>query len=71
VIVQVQDVIAFEANDNLAFARTTNGYFRLNVTLKELEGRLDSEGLRLNVKPLAGPAHILRQCNLSSPSAST
>jgi len=43
-IVQVQDVIAFEADDKLVFARTTNGRFVLNVTLKELEERLDSEG---------------------------
>jgi two-component system, LytTR family, response regulator len=43
-IVQVQDVIAFEADDKLVFARTANGRFMLNVTLKELEERLDSEG---------------------------
>ena len=43
-IVQVQDVIAFEADDKLVFARTVNGRFMLNVTLKELEERLDSEG---------------------------
>jgi len=42
-IVQVQDVIAFEADDKLVFARTMIGRFMLNVTLKELEERLDSE----------------------------
>jgi two-component system, LytTR family, response regulator len=44
VIVQVADVIAFEADDKLVFARTTNGRFLLGITLKELQERLDSEG---------------------------
>jgi two-component system LytT family response regulator len=44
VIVQVEDVIAFEADDKLVFARTPNGRFILSVTLKELEERLDPDG---------------------------
>jgi len=43
VIVQVQDVLAFHADDKLVFARTPAGRFTLSVTLKELEERLDSE----------------------------
>jgi len=43
VIVHIQDVIAFEANDKLVFARTPAGRFTLSVTLKELEERLDLE----------------------------
>ena len=42
VIIQVPDVIAFESDDKLVFARTTSGRFMLSVTLKELEERLDS-----------------------------
>jgi two-component system LytT family response regulator len=42
-IVQVQDVIAFQADDKLVFARTPAGRFTLGVTLKELEERLDPE----------------------------
>jgi two-component system LytT family response regulator len=41
VIVQVHEVIAFEAEDKLVFARTTKGRFLLNMTLKDLEERLD------------------------------
>jgi two-component system LytT family response regulator len=43
VIVQVQDVLAFEASDKLVFARTPIGRFVLSITLKELEGRLDPD----------------------------
>jgi len=43
VIVQVQDVIAFQADNRLVFARTSAGRFALSLTLKELEGRLDRQ----------------------------
>jgi two-component system LytT family response regulator len=43
VIVQVQDVLAFQADDRLVFARTPAGRFTLGITLKELEERLDAE----------------------------
>jgi two-component system, LytTR family, response regulator len=39
--VNLKDVIAFESQDELAFARTSQGRFALNVTIKELEERLD------------------------------
>jgi len=41
VVVNVPDVIAFESEDRLVFARTAAGRFVLNVTMKELEDRLD------------------------------
>jgi two-component system LytT family response regulator len=41
VIVNVDDVIVFESEDKLVFARTRQGRFILNITMKELEERLD------------------------------
>lgn len=41
VVVNVGDVIAFESEDKLVFARTARGRFALNITMKELEERLD------------------------------
>src|SRR5262249_42860740 len=43
IVVHVDDVIAFESEDKLVFARTSAGKFVLNITMKELEGRLDPE----------------------------
>jgi len=43
VVVNVDDVIAFQSDDKLVFARTPQGRFVLNVTMKELEERLNSE----------------------------
>jgi two-component system LytT family response regulator len=43
VVVNVKDVIAFESEDRLVFARTAHGKFVLNITMKELEHRLDAE----------------------------
>jgi DNA-binding LytR/AlgR family response regulator len=43
VVVNVDDVIAFESEDRLVFARTSQGRFVLGVTMKELEERLDAE----------------------------
>jgi two-component system LytT family response regulator len=40
IVVNVKDVIAFESEDKLVFARTPQGRFVLNVTMKELEERL-------------------------------
>src|SRR5205823_5090579 len=42
-VVNVSDVIAFESEDRLVFARTATGKFVLNITMKELEERLDDE----------------------------
>jgi two-component system LytT family response regulator len=42
-IVNVKEVIAFESEGRLVFARTGNGKFVLNITMKELEERLDGE----------------------------
>lgn len=42
IVVNVADVIAFESEDKLVFARTPQGRFVLNITMKELEERLDS-----------------------------
>jgi two-component system LytT family response regulator len=42
VVVNVKDVIAFESQDKLVFARTAQGRSVLNVTMKELEERLNS-----------------------------
>jgi len=41
ILVNVKDVIAFESEDKLVFARTHDGRFVLNTTMKELEERLD------------------------------
>jgi two-component system LytT family response regulator len=41
IVVNVKDVIAFESQDKLVFARTPHGRFVLNITMKELEERLD------------------------------
>ena len=41
-VVNVKDVIAFESEDKLVFARTAQGRFVLNITMKELEDRLDT-----------------------------
>jgi two-component system LytT family response regulator len=43
IVVNVKDVVAFESEDKLVFARTPNGRFVLNITMKELESRLDAE----------------------------
>ena len=42
IVVNVKDVIAFESDDKLVFARTAEGRFVLNMTLKELAERLDA-----------------------------
>lgn len=41
VVVNVNDVIVFESEDKLVFARTAQGRFVLNITMKELDERLD------------------------------
>jgi DNA-binding LytR/AlgR family response regulator len=41
IIVNVKDVTAFESEDKLVFARTPQGRYVLNITMKELEQRLD------------------------------
>jgi two-component system LytT family response regulator len=41
VIVNVKDVVAFESEDKLVFARTPQARYVLNITMKELEERLD------------------------------
>jgi len=41
IVVNVDEVIAFESEDKLVFARTPHGRFVLNITMKELEERLD------------------------------
>jgi two-component system LytT family response regulator len=43
IVVNVKDVIAFESDDRLVFARTPQGRFVLNITMKELEDRLDAD----------------------------
>jgi two-component system LytT family response regulator len=43
IVLNVKDVIAFESEDKLVFARTPQGRSVLNITMKELEERLDSE----------------------------
>ena len=43
IVVNVDDVVAFESEDRLVFARTAQGRFVLGITMKELEERLDSE----------------------------
>ena len=42
IVVNVKDVIAFESEDKLVFARTPQGRLVLNLTMKELEERLDA-----------------------------
>jgi len=42
IVVNVKDVIAFESDDKLVFARTSQGRVVLNMTMKELEERLDA-----------------------------
>jgi len=42
IVVNVKDVISFESEDKLVFARTPQGRFVLNITMKELEERLDA-----------------------------
>ena len=41
IVVNTRDVIAFESEDRLVFARTSAGRFVLSITMKELEDRLD------------------------------
>ena len=41
VIIHIDEVIAFEAEDKLVFARIRGGRLNLSMTLKELEERLD------------------------------
>src|SRR5206468_5842978 len=41
IVVNVGDVVVFESEDKLVFARTPHGRFVLNITMKELEERLD------------------------------
>jgi two-component system, LytTR family, response regulator len=73
VIVQVGEVIAFEADDKLVFARTSTGRVMLSITLKELEERLDpSRFCRIHrqtiiqlrhareLHPMAGGHYLLR-----------
>jgi two-component system LytT family response regulator len=43
IVVNVKDVVAFESEDKLVFARTPQGRFVLNVTMKELEDRLPAD----------------------------
>jgi two-component system LytT family response regulator len=43
VVVNVSDVIAFESDDRLVFARTASGKTVLNITMKEIEERVDPE----------------------------
>ena len=43
VVVNVDDVVVFESEDRLVFARTVQGRFVLSITMKELEERLDPE----------------------------
>ncbi len=43
VVVNVDDVIAFQSDDKLVFARTPQGRFVLNITMKELGERLNAE----------------------------
>jgi two-component system LytT family response regulator len=43
IVVKVDDVIAFESEDKLVFARTRTGRFLLNITMKELDERLDPD----------------------------
>ena len=43
VVVNAADVIVFESEDRLVFARMAAGRFVLNITMKELEDRLDPE----------------------------
>jgi two-component system LytT family response regulator len=43
VIVNVKDVVAFESEDKLVFARTSQARYVLNITMKELEERLDPD----------------------------
>jgi DNA-binding LytR/AlgR family response regulator len=42
-VVNVDDVIAFQSDDKLVFARTSQGRFVLNITMKELEERLNPD----------------------------
>ena len=42
-VVNVDDVIAFQSDDKLVFARTPQGRFVLNITMKELEERLNAQ----------------------------
>ena len=41
IVVNVGEVVVFESEDKLVFARTKHGRFVLNITMKELEERLD------------------------------
>jgi two-component system LytT family response regulator len=43
IIVNANDVIAFESEDKLVFARTAQGRFVLNITMKELDERLNPD----------------------------
>ncbi len=43
IVINVKDVVAFESEDKLVFARTASGRFVLNITMKELEERLDPD----------------------------
>jgi two-component system, LytTR family, response regulator len=43
IVVNVKDVIAFESEDKLVFARTPHGRFVLNITMKVLEDRLNPD----------------------------
>ena len=43
VVINVADVVAFESEDRLVFARTASARLVLNITMKELEDRLDPE----------------------------
>jgi two-component system, LytTR family, response regulator len=43
IVVNVKDVVVFESEEKLVFARTPQGRFVLNITMKELEDRLNPE----------------------------
>jgi DNA-binding LytR/AlgR family response regulator len=58
VVVNVKDVIAFESEERLVFARTAHGKFVLNITMKELEQRLDPEAFcRVHKQAIIQLAH--------------
>jgi DNA-binding LytR/AlgR family response regulator len=72
-VVNVADVIAFESEDRLVFARTASGRFVLSITMKELEERLDPAvfcrvhkqvivrlSCAVEVHPLAGGNYIVK-----------
>jgi two-component system LytT family response regulator len=57
VVVNVDDVIVFESEDKLVFARTPHGRFVLNVTMKELEERLPDIFCRVHKQAIVQLSH--------------